>query len=512
MFVALSLSAMAQQHIPAPLQKLVQVYGYIERNYVDTVDMAPVVDRAIEAMLETLDPHSSYVDKNEMDSVEATFDGEFGGIGVEFNLLRDTVIVVNTVAGGPAEAVGMLPNDRIVRIDTLSAVGMTRSDVPKYLRGRRGSKVSVEVVRHGVAEPLKFTLTRDMIPLTTVDAAYLTAEGYGYIKVNRFGRTTMSEFRDAWRGLGRPKSLILDLRGNSGGLLGQAVELAGFFLEKGSVVVSTEGRNSRPQSLYTQSDGDMLRGNVVVLVDQRSASASEIVAGAVQDWDRGVVIGEQTFGKGLVQRQVKLGDGSAVRLTTARYHTPSGRVIQRPYERGNRRKYYTDLATRNVADSVVERGEAYTTLRTRRTVYGGGGIRPDIRVTADTAGYSNYYGELVRRGVIGEFVIAALDRHRAEWQATYPTFEAFCDGFAVDDALVGELTALGVERGVECDAEALARSRSRLEVLLRALFAQRLFDTAAYWRIMNAAGDAAFGRACEVLGDWKGVAEPILNP
>ncbi len=495
--------------MPAPLQKLIQVYGYIERNYVDTVDMAPLADRAIEAMLEELDPHSAYVDSVEMASVEASFDGGFGGVGVEFNILRDTIIVVNTVAGGPAEQVGILPNDRIVRIDSMPAVGMTRGEVPKYLRGEKGTKVSVGVVRHGVAEPLTFTMTRGQIPLNTVDAAYMTLEGHGYIRINRFGHTTMSEFRDAWRGLGRPKSLVLDLRGNSGGLLGEAVQLAGFFLEKGSVVVSTEGRNSHPQKIYTRSDGEMLRGGVVVLVDEYSASASEIVAGALQDWDRGVVIGERTFGKGLVQRQIKLDDGSAVRVTTARYHIPSGRVIQRPYERGKRSEYYMEHLRPTGQDSL--RGEAYKTLRTGRTVYGGGGITPDISVEPDTAGYSNYYGELVRRGVIGEFVIEALDRHRAEWQELYPTFEAFDAGFAVNEDLLAELTALGERRGVKRDAAELEHSRGWIELQLKALIAQRMFDTTAYYRIVNAARDEAFRRGCDILNDWNRQGVAILN-
>ena len=364
-------------------QKLVQVFRYLSGLYVDEVDMKPVVEGAIAGMLEELDPHSAYIGAEEMKGVQESFDGEFSGIGVEFNVLRDSVIVVNTIAGGPAERVGVRANDRIVRIDTLDAVGMGRADVPKYLRGKSGTKVEIEVVRHGTPGRLHFVIVRDKIPLNTVDAAYMAGDGIGYIKVNRFGRTTMNEFTDAYRKLGEPRSLILDLRGNGGGLLEQAVEMAGFFLPRGAAIVSTEGRAVPAMTFRAQSDGTDLKGRLAVLIDEASASASEIVAGAVQDWDRGVVVGRPSFGKGLVQRQIGLPDGSAVRITVARYHTPSGRVIQRPYEQGKRREYYLDHLRRYddaTRDSLDAGAPAYRTLRTGRTVYGGGGIRPDVLV------------------------------------------------------------------------------------------------------------------------------------
>lgn len=393
-------------------QKLAQVFRYLSGLYVDEVEMKPVVEGAITGMLEELDPHSAYIGAEEMKGVQESFDGEFSGIGVEFNVLRDTVIVVNTIAGGPAERVGVRANDRIVRIDTLDAVGMSRTDVPKHLRGKTGTKVGIDVVRHGTPGRLHFVIVRDKIPLNTVDASYLAGEGIGYIKVNRFGRTTMDEFTEAYRKLGRPEGLILDLRGNGGGLLEQAIGMAGFFLPRGAVIVSTEGRAVPASSFRAQTNGEDLKGRLVVLIDESSASASEIVAGAVQDWDRGVVVGRPSFGKGLVQRQIGLSDGSAVRITVARYHTPSGRVIQRPYEKGKRREYYLDHLRRYddaARDSLDAAAPAYRTLRTGRTVYGGGGIRPDILVEADTAGFSNYYGELIRRGIVADFVGDWLD-------------------------------------------------------------------------------------------------------
>ena len=271
------------------LQKFARVYRYLTELYVDDEDMAPVVEGAIAGMLERLDPHSAYLTAEEMRSVRESIDGEFSGIGVEFNVLRDTIIVVNTVAGGPAERAGMRANDRIVRIDTTEAVGFTRADVPKHLRGKTGTKVALEVVRHGVPERLRFTLVRDRIPLNTVDAAYRVSDSVGYIKVNRFGQTTMAEFGEAYRELGRPGALILDLQGNGGGLLDQAIGMAGFFLPRGAVVVSTEGRAVPPTDFETQSPGEDTAGRLVVLIDEASASASEIVAGAVQDWDLSLI-------------------------------------------------------------------------------------------------------------------------------------------------------------------------------------------------------------------------------
>ena len=273
-------------------QKLAQVYRYLMGLYVDDVEMKPVVEGAIRGMLEELDPHSAYLDAEEMRGVTESFEGEFSGIGVEFNVLRDTIIVVNTIAGGPAERVGVRANDRIVRIDTLQAVGMTRTEVPKHLRGKTGTKVEIDVVRHGTPGQLHFVIVRDRIPLNTVDAAYRVGDDIGYIKVNRFGHTTMDEFREGYRKMGRPQKMILDLRGNGGGLLEQAIEMAGFFLPRGATIVSTEGRAIPASSFRAQANGEDLTGGLVVLIDESSASASEIVSGAIQDWDRGVIIAQ----------------------------------------------------------------------------------------------------------------------------------------------------------------------------------------------------------------------------
>lgn len=497
------------------LQKFVQAYRYLSASYVDSLDTAPLAEEAIRAMLARLDPHSAYLSAEEMRSVDESFDGQFSGIGIEFNVLNDTVMVVNTIAGGPSAAVGLLPGDRIVEIDGENAVGLSRTEVPKRLRGPAGTQVRLQVRRHGTAELLPFTVTRGEIPLHTIDAAYRVDERTGYIKVNRFGRTTMREFNEAFAKMDDVQALILDLRGNGGGLLSQAVGMANFFLPQGSRIVSTEGRAVSTQNYDAPVDGPLRKGNVVVLIDENSASASEIVAGALQDWDRAVIVGRPSFGKGLVQRQFRLDDGSAVRITVARYHTPSGRVIQRPYEKGHGDEYYAAHRERLLreasADSIPADTPLYETLRTGRKVYGGGGIRPDVHVAIDTLGVTDYWAALMRQGIVNELVLRYLDRHRSGLEARYPAFDRFDAEFEIAPEIWDELARMASERGIASRDGEAEESASLLALQIKALIAERLFPREGFYRVMNDAPHSMFRRAMDLLQAWPEEGAPLLE-
>lgn len=495
------------------IQKFNRFFSYLSAAYVDDVDMKPIVESAIRSSLAELDPHSTYLNQEELKAEMESFAGEFSGIGVEYNVLQDTVLVVNTVAGGPAERVGIRPNDRIVEIDGKSAIGLSRSDVPPLLRGESGSKVDVGVVRRGESEVLNFTVTRDKIPITTIDAAYKATDNIGYVKVNRFGHTTMTEFREAMGKIGDVKGLILDLRGNGGGLLNQAVEMAGYFLPKDALVVYTEGRAMPTEEFRAKNFGEF-KGRVVVLIDESSASASEIVAGALQDWDRAVIVGRGSFGKGLVQRQIGLGDGSAVRLTIARYHTPSGRVIQRPYERGDKESYYKAHYNRMAGrtDSLsTDSLPAYKTLREGRVVYGGGGIAPDVVVQSDTTRVSDYMIKLLSKGVYRDFVMSYLDNNRENLAVRYPDFEQFDADFKLQDADLEGVVAMATAAGIEYDAEGFALSREIVRNQLSAMIAQTLYSTSEFYRWINPREGDAYQCAVGLLENWNSETLPLLK-
>ncbi len=488
------------------LEKFGQFYTYLIGSYVDTINVRQLTETAIKQMLAELDPHSAYVTPEEMKGVEESFAGSFSGIGVEFNVLNDTIIVVNTIVGGPSEKVGVQPNDRIVTIDGVPVTGLTREQVPPKLRGPKGSAVEIGVARRGEPNILSFRIVRDDIPITSVDATYKLDKETGYIKVNRFAKTTVTEMNEALDKLGKINALVLDLRGNGGGLLDQAFGMASLFLPKGSAVVSTEGRLVRPESVATEKDGRFTKGKLVVLIDESSASASEIVSGAIQDWDRGLIVGRRSFGKGLVQRQFPLIDGSAVRITVARYHTPTGRVIQRPFEMGHKDEYYAshmDRLDQRGLDTIPGIDSLrYKTLRKGRTVYGGGGIYPDVYVALDTTGYSLYGSQLTRRGVINEFITDYLDTHRASIESQYKTYEDFAARFVVGDEIFRQLSALGEKQGVPLDQEGLDAARARLSIYLKALISQRIWTTNEFYRTTGTI-DNAIEKAREVLGDWN---------
>ena len=497
------------------LQKFTQFYRYLTGSYVDTVDTERLVEDAIKKMLSDLDPHSAYLSAEEMEEVKHSFDGNFSGIGVEFNVLEDTIFVVSVISGGPSEKVGLLPNDRIVEVDGESVIGIKQTGVPDKLRGPQGSTVEILVVRRGERQPLRFRIVRDKIPLNAVDAAYLIDEGTGYIRINRFANNTLDEVNAALDRLGAIDALILDLRGNGGGLLEQAIGVSNLFLPAGALIVSTEGRMVPEERIVAPVEGRFTRGRLVVLTDENSASASEIVAGAIQDWDRGLIVGRRTFGKGLVQRQFPLIDGSAVRITMAHYHTPSGRDIQRPYQNGAQEDYYAALLDRfraDYVDSLLDRdAPRYQTLRMGRTVYGGGGISPDIRVAIDTSEYSIYWAKLVRHGVLNEFVSSYLDTQREKLTRQYPSFERYQDAFQADDRMLGDLIRLGERRDVPLDSVGFGVSREAIKRQLKALVAQKLWGMNEYFRIMNAENDPEIREALKALETWEQSAAGLVR-
>lgn len=492
--------------------KLQALLYQIDQLYVDTVNENELVERAIIAMLEDLDPHSVYIPKEDLEQVNEPLKGNFEGVGIQFNLVRDTIYVVDAIASGPSERVGIRAGDRIISVDdsTVAGTGLKNADVIKLLRGPKGTKVKVGVVRPAEEEVLDFTITRDKIPIHSVEAAYMAAPKVGYIKVRRFGATTTSELNEKLATLKQEgmKDLILDLQGNGGGYLRAAIEMADEFLGSNRLIVYTDGRNSPREDTYAKKGGHFEKGRLVVMIDEGSASASEIVAGAIQDWDRGVVVGRRSFGKGLVQRPVRLPDGSAVRLTTARYYTPSGRCIQKSYAEGVDR-YRHDRLDRlhrgelTTADSIHPADTIRYFTNNKRVVYGGGGIMPDIFVPIDTTFNSEWFGKLVRQGITNTTAINYVDRNRKALLETYGNVDAFIDSFNMDEALKAELLRLAEEAGIEADSTGMARSMELVSLRLKALVARDLWDTSAYWQVINANNpvDHSFAEALKVIAD-----------
>ncbi len=497
------------------LRKLNQVYRYLNAAYIDGIEMSSLVEKAISAMLQELDPHSTYISPEEMKSVNVQLDGEFSGIGIEFRVLRDTLTVTNTITGAPAAEVGILPDDRIVAIDGKNAIGIKTAEVPNLLRGKTGTKVEVDVERRGFGEKLKFTITRDKIPVHTIDAAYKIGSDIGYVKINRFGHTTSREFADALTRLDGVGSFIIDLRGNGGGIMSAAVEIAENFLPLGATIVSTEGRAFPNRSVKSRINGPLQRENIVVLIDENSASASEILAGALQDWDRAVIIGRNSFGKGLVQRQFELDDKSAVRITVAKYLTPSGRAIQRPYEKGHRDEYYKSYRDRILHPDSVRRDslpkKVCHTLVLNREITEGEGIMPDIVIPADTTKVSPYIIGVVGKGLLLEYLYDYLGRNAEKLSKRYPAFDRFERDFVVDDRMLSELSERAKRSGVDMTGSDTAQTDGFIRMQLKALIARRLFSSGEYYRIINGYDDKAFARAVEVLTDWENSGKRIIG-
>lgn len=492
-------------------KKLRTFYNSIERFYVDEVDGEELVEDAIKAMLKDLDPHSTYFSAEDLKKANEPLEGKFEGIGIQFNILRDTIVVVSPIAGGPSEKLGIRSGDKIVKIEdeVVAGVGFTNKDVADNLRGPKGSKVTISIQRNGVDKLIDYEITRDKIPIYSVDASYLIEDQIGYIKLNRFAATSMNEIEQAYDSLENAglEHLILDLRGNGGGYLKTAIELSDMFLDKGKLIVYTEGRAFPRTETFSTSGGKFEKGKLVVLVDEGSASASEIVSGAVQDWDRGIIIGRRTFGKGLVQKPLPLPDGSAVRLTVSRYYTPSGRCIQRPYEDGDKKSYYKDLSDRYESGELISADSidlpdslAFTTLKNERTVYGGGGIMPDIFVPLDTTKGSTYYTKLVRKGIFNEFTLSYLDNHRKTLRTEYGSSGEFAERFELNDALLEEFFTYASDQGIEKNDNDIITSKDLIYSSLKGMLARGIWNTGAYYEVVNQE-DVVIQKAIGIIQD-----------
>ena len=486
--------------------KFDEVMWYVGNDYVDEPDARKIQDEAIAAMMEKLDPHSAYVSLEEFNEVNDPLLGSFDGIGVQFRLEKDTIAIVNVIKGGPSEKVGILAGDRIIYVDDtlVASKNLSNEDVMRKLKGPKNTKVRVKVMRCGVEGLLDYTITRAAIPTYSVDVAYMLDENIGYLRLSKFSATTVDEFKKGIKGLKAQgmKQLVFDLRGNSGGYLNAAVDIADEFLPKGSLIVYTEGRNRPRQYMKAHRHGMLEDIPVVVLIDGESASASEIVAGALQDNDRGTIIGRRSFGKGLVQEQIMLSDNSAIRLTVARYYTPTGRCIQKPYD-SDHEKYLLESFER------LENGELFSedsihfadslkfTTPKGKIVYGGGGIMPDIYVPLVNDSTEYYFNRIVNLGLLYQYAFDYTDRHRAQLQR-YKTVKAFDQSFVVSDAMFNELVKLADEKGIKGTEEQRQVARREANILLKAYIARNLFDEEGFYPIY-APMDEVLQRAIEEL-------------
>lgn len=490
-------------------EKFDRFLSIVDDRYMDSVDAGQLVEDAIIEVLTQLDPHSVYFTPEELKEANEPLEGNFEGVGIQFNLLRDTIFVVSVISGGPSEKVGILAGDKIVQIndEKVAGIGMSNKGVTDRLRGKKGTNVVVYVERKGAKKPLEFKITRDVIPLYSVDAKYMADPQTGYIRVSKFAATTTEEFQQAIKelqGMGM-KHLILDLRGNGGGYLNAAIDMANEFLPANKLIVYTEGRAYPRQDAFSRGNGMLQNGKVVVLIDEGSASASEIVTGALQDWDRALVIGRRSFGKGLVQRSFNLTDGSAMRLTVSRYYTPSGRCIQKSYE-GGVEAYHNELNERYVdgeltADTTFHYPDSLTYYTDgKRTVFGGGGIMPDMYIPLDTSWATDYYAEVVGKGIVNQFALTYVNSNREKLNKTYQDVWDFNRSFSVDKALWEEFFAYAEKDSVKKNEADFALCEAKLAGVLKSVIARDLYNFEAYWIVSNQ-DDEAYLRALQSLKD-----------
>lgn len=484
----------SQQEDPN-MMRMYEVYTYIDRMYVDDVPNKEISEAAIISMLEKLDPHSTYIPAEEVEQANERINGSFVGVGIRFNILKDTLLVVNPIPGGPSEKLGVRAGDKIIKVDDelVAGVGLKNSGVRERLLGEKGSKVKITILR-GKEETIEYTITRDNIPVHSVVSAYMVDDRVGYIKLTNFSRTTQEEVNTAIKTLKKAgmKDLIFDLQGNGGGLLYAAKYVADEFLSDDKLIVYSEGRSQPRSVLVADKKGDFEKGRLVMLIDESSASASEILSGAIQDWDRGLVVGRRSFGKGLVQRPIELSDGAQLRLTIARYYTPSGRFIQKPYE--DKQAYRNDYMERYLHGEMMHRDSInlpdsliHKTLMKDRDVYGGGGIMPDIFVPLDTLEYSDFYRDLSRSGVINTFTLEYANKNRKAIKNKHKNITSFKNNFEVDQAFLDEFFDYAVEQDSSLTfvQEDFDISGDLLKIRLKAMVAQNLWDYEAFYQIFN---------------------------
>lgn len=486
--------------------KIDQILRYIEDQYVDTIKTKELVDKTIVSMLANLDPHSSYITAEELLASNEPLQGNFEGIGVEFNIVDDTIRVISAIPGGPSEAVGVQAGDRIIKVDgkPVAGIKITNKQVMEHLKGKGGTKVKVSMMRRGKKGLLDFTITRGTIPIYSIDVSYMLSAKTGYIKISRFGATTYDEYMEAFeklRGQGM-EQLIVDLRGNGGGFLNTAVDIADEFLSNGKEIVYTVGK-ARPRKDYKATKkGEFENGKLVVLIDDGSASASEILAGALQDNDRATIIGRRSFGKGLVQEQSEFSDSSAIRLTIARYYTPTGRSIQKSYAHGIE-EYYAEEGNRyengelESADSIKLNDSLKFKTPMGKIVYGGGGIVPDVFVGLDTNGRSLYLSELVFSGAMNDFAFEYSDRERARLKA-FKTIENFNQNFSVTTAVLNELFAYAEKSKLKRNEKEIAISKSIIQNQLKALIARNIFNGEGFYQVIRSQ-DNVLKKAMEII-------------
>ena len=490
-------------------QKFDEVMDDIQRYYVDPVDGKSLTESAIIAMLEKLDPHSTYIPAEELNEAQMSINGSFVGIGVRFQIVKDTVNVVATIPGGPSEKLGVQAGDKIVSVDgkSIAGIGIKNNDVRTTLMGDLGTKVKIEVKRKNATKNLEFTITRDKIPVYSVDAHYMIDKEIGYIKLNSFSRTTVEEVQSALTELKAKgmKSLIFDLQGNGGGLLDAAHKLADEFLSGDKLIVYSEGRSQPRSNLKAGKKGLFEDGKLIVLTDEYSASASEILSGSIQDWDRGLIVGRRTFGKGLVQRPMSLSDGSEIRLTIARYFTPTGRFIQKPYD--DPEKYKKDLTQRFLngefvhADSIkMPDSLKFKTLKTKRLVYGGGGIMPDFFVSLDTSETSDYFSDLVQGGHLNTYPFQYVNENRANLKMQYASFDDFNKNFKMDDAFMNQFFEYVKKEDskLEFKEKEYQTSKNLIKLRLKANIAQDLWGTKELFQVYNDSNEILL-RAIQIL-------------